>query len=261
MAKDKQSPLVTIITGVASTVLAALILYFIGIKSSGEPIKLDDANNQGELITGETPAKEKDVYKTSPVYRTEKIEPNLEPLEYYRIGYSKFEADDFNNAIQYFSKAITDSSTYSLAYCMRGFSKRHLEDYSGAIKDYSIAIQLNPKSYYYYNNRAVVKFFLEDYESVIKDCTKSIELFPNNSHPFNNRANAYYMLGKYDQAKDDYQRAIDLEPNYTDALKGLGDCLLYFGEKDKACEYWKKGKFLGDKACKELWEKHCTEEK
>ena len=52
--------------------------------------------------------------------------------------------DDYLDAINYFSKAISSYERYAIAYNFRGFAKFGLKEYEGAIEDFTRALEIDP---------------------------------------------------------------------------------------------------------------------
>ena len=74
---------------------------------------------------------------------------------YHNQGYSARKKDNFELAIEYYTKAINLNPNYFKAYFNRGFAYDKISQYDKAIKDYSKAIEINPNSAYAYYNRAI----------------------------------------------------------------------------------------------------------
>ena len=68
----------------------------------------------------------------------------LEENNFYKSANEKFDKEDYQGAIDDYSKAIELDPQNLKAFSSRGDAKFNLEDYQGAIDDYSKAIELNP---------------------------------------------------------------------------------------------------------------------
>ena len=68
------------------------------------------------------------------------------------------------------------------------------EDYQGAIDDYSKIIELDPKNVDAWTQRGDTKFSLKNYHGAIDDCAKAIELDPNNTYAWAKRGEAKFRL-------------------------------------------------------------------
>lgn len=82
-----------------------------------------------------------------------------------------------------------------------GNKKFDEEDYQGAIDDYSKAIELNPDESSHYLDRADRRFYLEDYKGAMFDCSKALELTAcerEKKRILELRSKAYQILSKID---------------------------------------------------------------
>ena len=80
-------------------------------------------------------------------YEIQREKGSDELSEYMKIcqeGIDKYNLEDYNGAIQDYTKAIELSPLWSAAYDYRGIAKSELKDYIGAIQDFNKAIELHP---------------------------------------------------------------------------------------------------------------------
>jgi tetratricopeptide (TPR) repeat protein len=172
-------------------------------------------------------------------------------VAYYNRGVAKFNAKDYQGAVDDYSKAVQLKPDYAEAYNNRGESKVRLQDCEGALKDFDAAIAMKADyAHAYFNranlknrlknygaaiddfnktlsmephhvdthfNRAYARSRLQDHEGALHDLSKVIELRPGNAVAYNNRGIAKAMLGDYRGAIDDFNKAIKLRPDYMEA--------------------------------------------
>lgn len=98
---------------------------------------------------------------------------------YFYKGSKELTAENYNNAINYFTKAIKEYPDYTKAYNDRGFAYSMLDNNNKAVKDFTKAIELKPDFPNAYLNRGNGYFFLKDYSHALKDWEKAIELDPD----------------------------------------------------------------------------------
>ncbi|MDR2424686.1 MAG: tetratricopeptide repeat protein [Prevotellaceae bacterium] len=127
--------------------------------------------------------------------------------EYFDKGFEAYDNGDYEEAIEYLSKAIELDPNKAAIYGLRGEAKYKLSDYSGAIEDFSKAIELGLNEANTYNNRGNAKYELSDYSGAIEDLSKAIELDPNDARAYYNRGNAKYELSDYSGAIEDFSKA------------------------------------------------------
>lgn len=109
-----------------------------------------------------------------PIWDGERIVKNVETaLAAKEEGNVAFRNKDYDNAIEFFSKAI--------AFC----------PHDDAFKE-----QLST----FYGNRSAAYFPLEEYEMVVDDCTHAIELNPNYTKVIARRFQAYEKLDRIEEA-------------------------------------------------------------
>ena len=95
--------------------------------------------------------------------------------ENFCIGVGYHAAEQNDEAIKYYDKAIKLNPFFAEAFCNRGVAKSHLGDKKKAMKNYDKAIELNPEYAKAYNNRGNIKFDLENYEEAIRDYNKALK--------------------------------------------------------------------------------------
>ena len=165
----------------------------------------------------------------------------------YSRGTTLLKETKYNEAIDYFTKAIKDfgkdNPIAAEAYSNRGIAKRYKGDYDGAIADYNKAIELftdNNDKARTCNNRGISKSEKGDYDGAIEDYTRAIELKPDFAAAYINRGNAKDDKGDYDGAIEDYTRAIELNPDYAKAYNNRGNAKNDKGDHDGAIADYNK---------------------
>ena len=93
---------------------------------------------------------------------------------YYTRGYSYYELDEYEKAVEDFSEAIEIDPYDADAYIMRGLSYHKLGENKKAVDDYTKAIHLKPDYFNAYNDRAIIYDQLGEYEKAVEDLTKAI---------------------------------------------------------------------------------------
>ena len=95
------------------------------------------------------------------------------------------------------------------AYNM-GVDHGKADDYEKAIEHYTKAIKINPKLVKAYNARCLSYSQLGQFERAIQDCDKAIQLNSNYFDAYHNRGIAYDNLGQHKRAIKDYDIATEL---------------------------------------------------
>ena len=159
---------------------------------------------------------------------------------YVKQGNCYAEIQEFDCAIETFSKAILLNSNYTVAYFNRGVAYQSKGQVDCAIEDYTKAIQLNSDYADAYYNRGVIYSHKGEYDRTIEDYTKAIELKPDYAETYYNRGLAYIHKGEVNRAIEDYTKAIELKSDYADAYHDRGVIYSYKGEYDRATEDYTK---------------------
>nr|AHF45878.1 protein phosphatase 5 [Epicauta chinensis] len=98
------------------------------------------------------------------------------------------------------------------------------QDYNAAIELYSKAIEANPTSAIYYANRSFAYLRTECFGYALSDASKAIELDNSYTKGFYRRAAAYMSLGKFKEALKDYEYVTKVKPNDKDAKMKFTEC-------------------------------------
>jgi hypothetical protein len=138
-------------------------------------------------------------------------------LAYNNRGYLKFTHNDFQGAVDDYSKAIAICCTYDGAFNNRGFAKLNLGEKQEAIADFNSAIALNNKNAEAYCNRGAAYMSMGNYDLALSDYDKSIALSPGYAEAYNNKGVAMNSTGKYTEAVKYLNKAIEIDPNHLSA--------------------------------------------
>jgi tetratricopeptide (TPR) repeat protein len=131
---------------------------------------------------------------------------------YFNEGYERHLHGDLSNAIQLYSKAISNNPSFVMAYQMRGAAAQQLKQYPQAIKDYSMVINWGEpyfKAVGYYN-RGVVKNMSGAYAEAIPDFSQAIELDKKLAAAFFHRGIAKSKTGDLPGRFEDFRQAAKL---------------------------------------------------
>ena len=137
---------------------------------------------------------------------------------YFDMGVSNLVPNQYEKAIDDFTKAIELNPRYFDAYWQRASAYSNLGQYESALADYTKIIELKPNFAYPYYERGLVYLLLEQYNKSINDYTKAIELRPYNADFYMQRGFAYYKLEQYEEALKDYDKTLELDLNHPQAM-------------------------------------------
>ncbi|RQW92745.1 MAG: serine/threonine protein kinase [Geobacter sp.] len=113
-------------------------------------------------------------------------------------------------------------------------SFRNLQNYNDAIQYMSKAIEIDPLYKVAYNTLAYCYNLVGDFEKSIWAINKYIELAPDEANPYDTRADLYAYNGKPDQAIESYRKALEKKPDFYMSLPKLGYMCLFKQEYARA---------------------------
>ncbi|MEH1967180.1 tetratricopeptide repeat protein [Nostoc sp.] len=140
----------------------------------------------------------------------------------YQEGLNKYEAGNYEGAVEDFNQAIELDPQNALAYNRRGDAYYRLGDYEQAQADSSQAILLNPQDANAYFDRGFAFSELGKYKEAIADYTEAIKLNSQNAYAYYGRGLARAQVKDNKEAIGDFSKAIALKPQYTEAYLQRG---------------------------------------
>lgn len=161
-------------------------------------------------------------------------------------GVEQYKSGNYEKAISFFNKELTENPNNENAYYERGNCKAALGNYKEAISDISNAIKINAHPAFL-SNRSVFYSKTGNYKKALHDATQAIKLNESYVEAYINRAGAYLKLEKLDSAIIDYSEAIGLEPKNPEAHLNRALAYQNKGQIEEACNDWKVVHDLGYK--------------
>ncbi|MEH2267934.1 MAG: tetratricopeptide repeat protein [Nostoc sp.] len=140
----------------------------------------------------------------------------------YEAGVNKYDAGNYEGAIEDFNQVIELDPQNAVAYNRRGDAYYRLGDYEQAQADASQAILLNPQDANAYFDRGFAISELGKYKEAIADYTQAIKLNSENAYAYYGRGLARGQLKDNKGAIGDFSKAIALKPQYTEAYLQRG---------------------------------------
>ncbi|XP_057657119.1 serine/threonine-protein phosphatase 5 [Diorhabda carinulata] len=98
------------------------------------------------------------------------------------------------------------------------------QDFNNAIELYTKAIEKNPTVAVYYANRSIAYLKTECFGYALTDASKAIELDKSYVKGYYRRAAAHMSLGKFKEALKDYEYVTKVRPNDKDAKMKYTEC-------------------------------------
>ncbi|MEH1999529.1 MAG: tetratricopeptide repeat protein [Nostoc sp.] len=140
----------------------------------------------------------------------------------YQEGVNKYQAGNYEGAVEDFNQVIKLDPQNALAYNSRGDAYYRLGDYEQAQADSSQAILLNPQDANAYFDRGFAFSELGKYKEAIADYTQAIKLNSKNAYAYYGRGLALAQLKNNKAAMGDFSKAIALKPQSTEAYLQRG---------------------------------------
>jgi len=169
-------------------------------------------------------------------------------LRHYNNGLNYYNANNFDQAIAEFTRAIAIYPEYADAYLGRGncydnkddaetavedykragqydnryllfargyeYASSHVQNYNEAIPILSQCIEQNINTFIAYIMRGNSYLYKNDTKNAINDYTSAIRLNPNIFQPYILRGSTYMVMGNFDQAINDFLISADLYPEF-----------------------------------------------
>ncbi|MBI5171304.1 MAG: tetratricopeptide repeat protein [Candidatus Melainabacteria bacterium] len=119
---------------------------------------------------------------------------------------------DYLNAINLWTKIISDFPNKSEPFLQRAVVRRQIGDLKGAQLDLDKALELSPNLAPALIQRAAVRHRLLDMKGAQADVERAVELAPNNYQAYAERGSIRYALGDLQGALADYNTAMTINP-------------------------------------------------
>ena len=174
-------------------------------------------------------------YEQAIEYYTKAIELNPDlPETYNNRAAAYFHTDKFDNAINDANAAITLKPDFPEAYNVRGVVYNAKREFDNAIRDYTTAIRIAHNFAEAYAGRSFSYASTGQIDQAIKDANTAIALKPDLPEAYNARGAAYATKREFDNAIIDYTTAIEIAPNFVEAYAGRGFAYVDKREFDNA---------------------------
>ena len=146
----------------------------------------------------------------------------------------------YNEAKEYFEKAINRKPTDADAYDGWGVVLQSLGRYHEAINCFDAQIKLNPNDDEAYFMKGMALQKLEDRRGTMECLDKIIEINPNDASGYYNKGLSLQDFGDHSEAIKCFNKTIELDHNNSDAYCAKGESLQELGDHKEAVECFER---------------------
>jgi superkiller protein 3 len=166
---------------------------------------------------------------------------NYEGEGYNEIANIYYDKKDWENAVQYYEKAINVEFQLPQTYNGLGNVYFAKTEYETALKFYTLSLQKDPNYRYALINSGKTSVKIGEDENAIKFFQQAITADKDyEAEGYNEIANIYYDRRDYDDAIQNYEMSLKKRPNDKYTLHNLGLALQMKQEYAKAIDQFKK---------------------
>lgn len=156
----------------------------------------------------------------------------------YEDGMDYMQANDFDNAILKFRKAIEIDPNFAFAWDNLGVSYRRTNQYEEAIEAYKKSLEINPEGRMPLINIAVTYNLKKEYEEAIKHYNKFISVYPKDPEGYYGLGLILYTNNYQEEGLDNLIHAYTIysaqnSPYRADAAKKIGYMFNDLKQQDK----------------------------
>jgi tetratricopeptide (TPR) repeat protein len=130
------------------------------------------------------------------------ISNDKDARSYYTIGQNAMKAENYEDAIKYFSKSVKIDPKFAFAWDNLGICNRKAGKYKDAIEAYNKSLELDPKGITALQNLPATYIYTEEYDKAVESYKKLMTVYPEDPE-------AYYGLGQVYSNIKDFEKALD----------------------------------------------------
>lgn len=161
-------------------------------------------------------------------------------------GIAKHISGDLNGSIIDFDIVIENSKeNIGIVYYYRGKSKFELNNFDDALSDYYVSIKHDPNLEQAYIEIKEIYLLQQNYNGVLEILGDLIKRFPNNSNHYYDIGITYGFLNDYRQAIFYMDKVLEFSPNDGEALYNRGAAKLNIGLTNAGLKDLEKSRNLG----------------
>ena len=148
------------------------------------------------------------------LFLTPRIWKSLQALKYYNEGNSLIEAEQYEEAISAFDRALSYRDDFAQAWSNKGFAQgklnKHLEKFSSCQR----ATEVTPDFAEAWNCRGLARFDSQQYEEALEEYNRAIAVDRDFYRGWFNKGQVLLKLGSPHEAEYATGRVLEIEPDY-----------------------------------------------
>lgn len=150
-------------------------------------------------------------------------------------GNEFFHQGKFEQAIQYYDKALALKPENSEALFNKGNALCGLGKLKGAISFFDKALEVNPQDWEALHNKGNALLNLCRFNEALDCYDRALEINPKDAETIFNKGNLLFRLGKFEEAAQLFDEALALNPHLTEASINKALALSIFSQSQN-CE-------------------------
>ncbi|MDR3236272.1 MAG: tetratricopeptide repeat protein [Prevotellaceae bacterium] len=176
---------------------------------------------------------------------------------YFRKGVTQFQLRRFNDALNYFNKAIDADPDNAFYYINRSVLQSEMIDFIASIENNVQVLALD--------NSGATKTVLQNeimreysYDDAVNDLNTAAHIMPDLAYTYYNLGNLRCLSNAYPESISNYTYAIQLYPYFGEAYYNRGLIHIYLHETEKGCLDLSKAGELGIDEAYSVIRKYCV---
>ena len=174
------------------------------------------------------------------------------PNAFYNLAFTKKLLLNYNQAIEFFNKAINIKPDYFESYLEIAEIYKNQKEFKNAILNYKKALSINSNLVSAYNNLSVIFKIEGDYEDSLCMVQKAIFVAPEKAELYNNLGVTLEKLNKFEDAEKAYLKAISINKHLPEAYNNLGNILKKNNHYEKSLDAYSRSIALNPKLTEAL---------
>jgi tetratricopeptide (TPR) repeat protein len=164
----------------------------------------------------------------------------INSLDYYDLGFSKYNLKRYKDAVKYLSKSIKMRDDFAWAYRERARAYKALKQYKKAIADFKKAIAIDRNYYEPHNDLGMCYDHLKKYDLALKYYSDALRIEPNSNTSLYNKALTLINKKNFNLAFEYFAKAVKVRSKDIEAIMWQGHCKRKLEKYKQSLDYYKK---------------------